>query len=199
MSEIVAARSVLAGMTRLGGSAALTVAEQPGNTVLHLEGARQCSELGSVLSALDLAALPVIGASGGRAGASLLGIGPSIWLLVIEPGTTESAMLATDGPVGSAFAAALDASHAYTHIALTGPKADELLAKGCAIDLHPRRFAPNACAVTALAGMRCIIWRVADQAFEILVGRSYAVSLWEWLRDVTAEYEVHSNRAEHGG
>lgn len=199
MSETVSVRSALAGVARLRGGATLTVAEQPGSTLLHLEGARQGTELGSVLSTLGLADIPAVGASGGRDGASLLGIGPSIWLLVMEPGTALPSTFAVAGPVGSAFVAAVDVSNAYTRIAITGPKADELLAKGCAIDLHPRRFPPDACAVAALAGMRCIIWHVAQEAFEILVGRSYAVSLWEWLRDVTAEYDAHPNRAEHGG
>jgi sarcosine oxidase gamma subunit len=40
---------------------------------------------------------------------------------------------------------------------------------------------------------------VAHEAFEILIGRSYAVSLWEWLRDVTAEYDAHPDRAERDG
>jgi sarcosine oxidase subunit gamma len=199
MSETVPVRSALADVTRLGGSVVLTVAEQPGSTVLHLESARQGGDLNAILSALGLVELPGIGASGGRDGASLLGIGPSIWLLMMEPGRALAAALAIGGPLEAAFAASLDASHAYTRMAIAGPKADELLAKGCAIDLHPRRFPPGACAVTALAGMRCIIRRVAQERFEILVGRSYAVSLWEWLRDVTAEYGVHPNRAEHGG
>jgi sarcosine oxidase subunit gamma len=184
---------------RLGGSAALTVAEQPGSTLLHLEGARHGTELGAVLSTLGLADIPAIGASGGRDGASLLGIGPSIWLLVMEPGTALPSTLTAGGAIGSAFTVALDASHAYTRIAIAGPKASELLAKGCAIDLHPRRFLPGGCAVAALAGMRCTIWRVAHEAFEILIGRSYAVSLWEWLRDVTAEYDAHPDRAERDG
>lgn len=199
MSETIPIRSALVGVPRFGGSAALTVAEQPGSTLLHLEGARHGTELGSVLSTLGLADIPAIGASGGRDGASLLGIGPSIWLLVIEPGTALPSTLAVGGAIGSAFTVALDASHAYTRIAIAGPKACELLAKGCAIDLHPRQFPPGGCAVAALAGMRCTIWRGAHEAFEILIGRSYAVSLWEWLRDVTAEYDAHPDRAERDG
>jgi hypothetical protein len=35
--------------------------------------------------------------------------------------------------------------------------------------------------------MRTII-RCAEEGFELLVGRSYALSLWEWLVDAATEY-----------
>jgi sarcosine oxidase subunit gamma len=194
MSETIAVRSALTGAASIGAGPVLAVAERPGSLLLHLEGAREGAELAAVLSVLGLTSLPAIGASGGQDSASLLGIGPAIWLMVLAPSKLNPSCLAL---TGSAFAASVDTSHAYMRIAISGLKADELLAKGCAVDLHPRHFPPGACATAALAGMRCIIWRVAHDDFEVFVGRSYAVSLWEWLRDVTAEYDVHPNRAEY--
>jgi heterotetrameric sarcosine oxidase gamma subunit len=61
------------------------------------------------------------------------------------------------------------------------------MAKGCAIDLHPRAFPIHACAAAGFAGTRTIIRRADAEGFELLIGRSHALSLWEWLVDAATE------------
>lgn len=142
-----------------------------------------------VLAALGLAELPEIGTSGGGDGARLLGLGPDIWLLVCDAPASAAGALTPGGPIGDAFDATLDTTHAYTRIGIGGTQAVEFIAKACALDLHPRHFEPGACAAAGFAGMRVIIWRAMDaDRFDLLVGRSYAVSLWEWMIDGAAEY-----------
>ncbi len=40
-----------------------------------------------------------------------------------------------------------------------------------------------------MARMRVVLWRPSmESRYEMLVGRSYALSLWCWLIDAAAEY-----------
>lgn len=186
MPDTLPLRSALDGAASYRGSAGvLTMAEHGPAALLQLEGARPGPELTAFLANLAATALPAVGETRG-ADAALLGIGPSIWLLVV----TE-ALPAQLGPIeglGRAFEVVVDASHAYACIEIAGAKAGELLAKGCALDLHPRQFPSGACASTSIGGMRTIIRRAPDR-FQVLVARSYAHSLWHWLLDAGQEYE----------
>ena len=84
-----------------------------------------------------------------------------------------------------------DVSEARTTIAIAGPRARELLAKGTSIDLHPRVFRPGRCVQTGFAGAN-IILRQSDEvpSFEILVLNSFAEHLWAWLEGGAREYRV---------
>ncbi len=47
--------------------------------------------------------------------------------------------------------------------------------------------------------MRTILWRApGGDRFDLFVGRSYAVSLWEWLLDAAAEYHADTRAAANG-
>ena len=176
--------SALAGAGFAGhSSATLRIYEEHGYALQHLEGLRSDADFAEFLAAFGIDALPATGRSFGNANAALLGIGPSIWLLVCSPPATCPAAVAR------AFAAAIDVSHAFTCIRIAGEKAQELIAKGCALDLHPRHFPPGACAAAGFADMRVILWRAQDDAhFDLFVSRSYARSLWKWLQDATEQY-----------
>ena len=186
MPDTPQSQSALDGAAPYYGSArVLTMAEHGLARLLHLEAARPGPELSRRLNDLKITALPPIGQTGGYDGAVLLGIGPSIWLLV----ATErlQTKLTPIDDIGSAFDVALDLSHAYACIELAGEKASELLAKGCVLDLHPRHFPTGACASTGIGGIRTIILRRPDR-FQVFVARSYAHALWHWLLDAGQEY-----------
>jgi sarcosine oxidase subunit gamma len=194
MSDTVAPHSALANATAFNASGhLLTLRECAGSRLIHLEGACPGAELDAVLAVLGLAQPPNIGTSGGRDGARLLCLGPAIWLLVLDSQSFVPAALTLAGAMDSAFEVTVDTSHAYTRIQIGGTHAVEFIAKACALDLHPRKFVPGACAATGFAGMRTILWRAMDgDRFDLLVGRSYSVSLWEWMIDAAVEYNQDS-------
>jgi sarcosine oxidase subunit gamma len=136
---------------------------------------------------VGLTDLPTPGRSGGRDGGQLLSIGPSIWLFVGEPPTAGSSF-------GEAFDAAVDVSDGWTRLVVNGKRSTELLAKGCALDFHPSRFPPGSCAATGFARMRTIVWRSLDARFDLLVGRSYALSFWDWLAEAALEFGFHRDK-----
>jgi sarcosine oxidase subunit gamma len=159
-------------------SPALHVREVPGSRIAHLEGARPGPGLESFLAGYGVRSLPGPGRFAAGDTGTLLPIGPSMWLHL---GAT---------PAAGAFAVEIDATHAWTRLVVAGSAAPRLLAKGCALDLHPSRFPLGSSAAAGFARLRTIIWRSQQDQFEMLVGRSYARALWEWLIEAAAEFEV---------
>ena len=95
-------------------------------------------------------------------GWSILWLGPNEWL-VTGPADDGAARA---GALGAALAgthhAVTDVSAMYATLALAGANARTVLMKGCRLDLHPRAFAPGACAQTALARAQVILHRTGD-------------------------------------
>lgn len=107
------------------------------------------------------------------------------FLLVGDAGAADIRSVAE-----AAFTVALDVSHAWTRLAVAGVNAAALLAKGCAVDFHPSAFPSDACAATGLAQMRVVIWRSGNEPhFDLMIGRSFARSLWDWLLEAAREYD----------
>jgi sarcosine oxidase gamma subunit len=65
-------------------------------------------------------------------------------------------------------------------LTVAGPRAAPTLMKGTAVDLAPAVFPAGSVAATALAHMPAIIWRRAT-GYDVIIPRSYAVSLLEWM------------------
>ncbi|CAO4150167.1 hypothetical protein LPLAFNJD_LOCUS3128 [Methylorubrum aminovorans] len=92
-------------------------------------------------------------------------------------------------------AAVTDQSDSRALVRISGPQARAMLAKGVAVDLHPRAFGPGQAAVTSIAHIGVQLWkRDAGPTYEIAVARSFAGSFWHWLEHAAAEfgYEVEN-------
>lgn len=86
-------------------------------------------------------------------------------------------------------AALTDVSDLRTSFEISGPRSRDVLAKGCAIDLYPRVFDIGGCAQTALARVRVTLLQLdGSPAYRLLVERSYAQYLWDWLTDAVVEF-----------
>ena len=111
--------------------------------------------------------------------------GPDQWLVV----TAEGGGAAMAEALDAAPATTVDVSDAWAVIGLSGPKARDVLMKGCSVDLHPREFGPGRCVGTRLALATVVIHQTTKQpAYHIHVARSYAAYLWAWLEDAAGEY-----------
>jgi sarcosine oxidase subunit gamma len=83
----------------------------------------------------------------------------------------------------------VEQSHARTLLRVRGPRVREALAKGVAVDLHPRAFKPGDAATTLVAHLPVTLWQIDDQpTYEFAVARSLAQSFWQWLSTAAAEY-----------
>ena len=112
-------------------------------------------------------------------------LGPDQWLILLRAADAAALARALAGHAASV----VDVSDLRAVFELAGPRARDALRKGCAIDLHPRVFGPGDCALTALARVRVALCQLDDRpAYRILIERSYAVYLWDWLVDAMAEF-----------
>ena len=119
---------------------------------------------------------------------SILWLGPDEWLVV----DSESSASEIEVHVRAAFApgwgSTVDVSANRTIVELSGAHARAVLARGCSLDLHPRRFGPGRCAQTLLAKTAVILWQTDDApTFKILVRASFAAHLARWLADASGE------------
>jgi heterotetrameric sarcosine oxidase gamma subunit len=96
-----------------------------------------------------------------------LWLGPDEWLLVDEAGG-EAAMVRR-------LRQAL--------LRVSGPHAEEILAKAATLDFHVRGFPVGSCAQTNIARTQGIIHRTRRDEFRIFVRASFARYLAAWLGD----------------
>ena len=124
-------------------------------------------------------------------GKQALWLGPDEWLILTPPDE--------QGPVSDRLGEVLDGVHSsvtdisggQTLINLSGEHSREVLAKGCALDLHPRAFGEGRCAQTLVAGVGVTLrWAGPEPSFDLIVRRSFAEYLALWLHDAALEYGI---------
>ena len=196
MAEAPAPRSALAALADALAAVqaeGVTLAEQPARTRLNLrldpKDAEALTAAGAVLGG-SLPRTPNTAASTVN-GKTLLWLGPDEWL-VTGPAEEDPALEDTlRARLEGRHHALTDVGAMYATLALSGPRAREVLMKGCRLDLHPRAFAPGACVQTALARANVILHRTGDApTCEITVRNSFAHYLGTWLLDAMAEYRA---------
>ena len=135
-----------------------------------------------------------------EAGAALW-LGPDEWLIVTVPGAEGALAASLHAALAGLPAAVVDVTDSRTMLRVSGHAARAVLAKGCALDFHPRGFAAGAVKQSLLAKVDVVIRRPsgapddADPVFEVTVLRSFADHLWRWLVDAATEYGLAQPRA----
>ena len=117
-------------------------------------------------------------------------LGPDEWLLTSTteaPEELEARARAAVRPLGGA---AADVSAQRIGLRLAGPRARDVLAKGCSIDLHPRVFRRGSSAQTTLGRAGVVLLALSDAGDEylVLVRSSFAGYLADWLLDAALEF-----------
>jgi sarcosine oxidase subunit gamma len=82
-------------------------------------------------------------------------------------------------------------STARVRLAVEGPRVQDALARGIALDLHPAVFAVGQFAQTGVHHVPVLLERVREQCFELQVPTTWAVSVWEWLTDAALPFGYH--------
>ncbi|MFH5822857.1 sarcosine oxidase subunit gamma [Georgenia sp. AZ-5] len=121
-----------------------------------------------------------------------------LWLapdefLAVAPDEAETGVLTTEYAEGLAAALGrsgqvVDVSANRTTLELSGAAAQSVLDKSCRLDLHPRAFPVGAAVATQLAGTPAVLWRTADQTWQVMVRSSFATHVVRWLLDGMREY-----------
>ena len=114
-------------------------------------------------------------------------MGPDRWWLVGEGSELPSAhelrrtLAAFDASV-------VEIGDAFATISVRGDRAQDILSKGCTIDLHPRTFQADQVVQTNLAKAQVALQKIGKETYRIFVRRSFAEYLWMWLEDASFEY-----------
>ncbi|WP_405577612.1 sarcosine oxidase subunit gamma [Streptomyces sp. NBC_01092] len=179
----------LAAATR-SSRGAIRLAELPFLTQLNVRLDAKGPAAEAVGLALDLQ-LPLQPNTVVRTGdLTALWLGPDEWLLVGPPGGERDLESRIREAAGDEPVSVTDVSAQRTTLLVTGPRAHDLLAHGCSLDLHPRSFGSGHCAQTTL-GRTQVVLVARDEpraGFWVLVRASFAGYLADWLLDAATEY-----------
>jgi sarcosine oxidase subunit gamma len=109
---------------------------------------------------------------------------PDEWLVVGEPSSRERALAALESAVGREDGAVVDVSSSRVLLEIQGSDARDLLASGCALDLHPRAFGPGRCVQTLFGKAPVLICQMDHQPrFRLFVRPSLLAYVLSWLQD----------------
>ncbi len=122
-------------------------------------------------------------------------LGPDEWLLtsaVETPEGLEERLRTALAPHGGAV---VDVSAQRIGLRLTGERVRDVLARGCAVDLHPRVFGRGASAQTTLGLAGVVLLALSDDGndYGVLVRSSFAGYLADWLLDAALEFTTTDN------
>jgi len=121
-----------------------------------------------------------------------LWLGPDEWLLRSREAVPEGGCLThrLEEALAGRFFAVTDQSSAWSVMRLHGPRATEVLGKGCPLDLHPRVLRLGQCAQSHYfrAGVLLRPLDARSQDWEIIVRRSFADATARMLVDAMEEY-----------
>jgi heterotetrameric sarcosine oxidase gamma subunit len=121
-------------------------------------------------------------------GFALIGTAPGQWLAVAE-GVGARALLGKLAAALKGLATVVNQSHGKAVLRISGPRARDVLAKGCSLDLHQRVFGPGSAATTPIALIDCQVWQVDERpTYDLAVPTSYAESFSSWITASAAEY-----------
>ena len=174
--------------------AGVVMGERPFLGIVNLRGnprSRNFTQAFQEAMGFALPTKPLTSAAHGQVGA--LWVAPDEWLIVAPgdgPGVEATLRQAFEGQHVSV----ADVSDNYTVVRVSGPKARDLLAKGCPVDLHAKAWPAGQVGGTILAKSNIVLHRADDDGenaeprFDLYVRRSFAEYLWLWLEDAAREY-----------
>ncbi|CAN5362667.1 sarcosine oxidase subunit gamma [soil metagenome] len=142
---------------------------------------------------LGIGALPTVPSTLiGGPGVNAIWFGPQEWLITSTDQGGEDLEARLRAAIVDHGGAAVDVSAQRTSLRLSGIHARDVLAKGCALDLHPMVFGSGAAAQTMLGQAGVVLIPLDDDGtdYRILVRSSFARYLAQWLVDAAEEYAI---------
>lgn len=137
---------------------------------------------GAILSVLNLD-LPISPNTVSEADSRrLYWLGPDEWLLHCDLDRAQALGNSLREACGELHAAITEVSDYYTVLQLVGPQAEQLIRKGCPLDIHPDVFAANDFAQTRFGHASILLHKLDDgQTWNIQVRWTYAEYVWDYL------------------
>lgn len=173
-------------LTKASGEA-VHLEAAPARSVINLRGTAHESLVTDVQMALGVELPLMPNRWHGDERVAAIWLGPDEWLIVAgegEGGNTEQAM--REARPTDPWLSLVDVSYNYACVLLSGSKARDVLAKGCALDLRPDKFASGDCSQTVLVKAPVLLRALMGaDSFELWFRNSYARYLTMWLLDAS--------------
>lgn len=116
------------------------------------------------------------------AGRAALWLGPDERLLIAPEGQETTLAGELEAALNGLPHSLVDVSHRQSALSIAGPRARELLASGCPLDLDDAAFPAGMCTRTVFAKAEVVLWRPSPEEYHLETGRSYAGYVLGWLR-----------------
>lgn len=108
--------------------------------------------------------------------------GPDEWFVLAPQGQQDALAARLRSALAGHHHAVTDVSSAYFLVDLRGPRAREVLAQGCPMDLHPRAFAAGRAVGTHFFKVGLTLWSTGEpHGFQMLVRRSFIDHFWQLI------------------
>ena len=121
-------------------------------------------------------------------------LGPDEFMVICEAGKDEELASAIHASFGNRHAAVTNITDALAAFHLKGVAVRQVLAKGCALDLHQNSFASGDAAQTLLSHAAVTIMALTNDEFIVICRTSFASYLHDWIIDAALEYGVKFNK-----
>jgi sarcosine oxidase, subunit gamma len=119
-----------------------------------------------------------------------LWLGPDEWLVLGPPGAGHEIVAEYHRALEGLHRSIVDVSANRVALEVSGPRAKDVMAKGCGLDLDRRAWTAGCCAQTLLARVPVILHE-REETTGVLVRPSYSNYLVDWLLGATAEFADH--------
>ncbi|MFZ9052136.1 MAG: sarcosine oxidase subunit gamma [Woeseiaceae bacterium] len=163
----------------------------PGTGFINLRGDSQNADF---LNAAEVATgqrLPVKANTISEGELRVYWLGPDEWLLVCPAEKVADVISQLNEKLSGLHVAVNDISGGNTGMHLSGESVRALFSKGCTLDFHPKVFKAGDCAQSGLAKASVLIGLIEGGAtFELIVRRSFAGYMLNWLRHAGREYGI---------
>ena len=167
---------------------------RPGYGYLNLRGDPNSDRFMQAAEAALGQPLPAAAGSFTSGQHTIYRLGPDEWLLATPLGGEKEATVRLEKNLAGQYYSLVDVTGGQVMMRLRGPRAREVLARGCTLDLHPRAFKAGQCAQSTLAKTSMLIALVDDvPTFDIIVRRSFAEYAARWLRHSGASIHSRGN------
>ena len=185
-------RNALAGRARMnaaapdGGKAGLRVKEVAHTGKINIRGTKSIAKVIWNHTGCDFPpANNMVSSAGAR---HIVWLGPDEALLLCEAGMERDLRRKISADLADQHFAATNVTDALCVLQVAGPDVRAVLAKGCALDLHPKKFVPGQCAQTMLVHAGVTIIATDENCFLLICRTSFAAYMLDWLQDAALEF-----------
>lgn len=121
----------------------------------------------------------------------LVWLGPDETLLLCEAGKEEELQRLLKAEFTGTHNAVSNVTDGLCALQLDGAAVRQVLAKGCALDLHPSAFAAGQCAQTLVSHAGVTLIATDADSFLLICRTSFAPYMVDWLQDAALEFGVN--------